>query len=316
VPFLIKLVEYPGTPDRAAILDLLAAMAGDGTDGDSAAKTAHAAVGAGLPLYLSLLDTAEDPALRAAAVATLTAFPERAAESVPPLQAALAVEPDPMMHLRLIGALAQVMDASEQAQAYFADVMGRADDPHLAFQAAAALAGRAGEATPQPAVDTLVEAVGIPVAVGPDSEYLNQAAALAAVGIDQWPGEVELAVLRLGGLGPERAQPALLRAFQRTRKGKAARTVAEGLLDLAFNVTRPQSRSIASSRLPDGRRTFSYWGTAKQPERAAASLTPGQRAALEALAAHDPFWEQEHDLLALYGLPATRAELSAFLAAR
>jgi hypothetical protein len=35
---------------------------------------------------------------------------------------------------------------------------------------------------------------------------------------------------------------------------------------------------------------------------------------LAALAVHDPFWEQEHNLLALYGLPATRAALGELLA--
>ncbi|HEV2235652.1 MAG TPA: hypothetical protein VGR57_03235, partial [Ktedonobacterales bacterium] len=91
--------------------------------------------------------------------------------------------------------------------------------------------------------------------------------------------------------------------------------VAERLLDLAFTAGQPQPKPTGISRRPDGRTQVNYLGTARQPERAATSLTPDQRTLLEALAAHDPFWEQDHDLLALFGLPATRAELDAFLAA-
>jgi tetratricopeptide (TPR) repeat protein len=316
VPFLIKLVAYPGTPDRAAILYLLVAIAGDAATNDPAEMAAHAAVSAGLPLYLSLLDPAQDQGLRAAASATLAAFPERASESVPPLQAALAAERDAEVRLWLVWALAQVMDASEQAQTYFADMMARADDPNLAFLAAAALTGRVGEATPSRAVETLVEAVGRPGTAGPDGESSELEDAMESVGFEQWPGTVEVAVERLAQLGPELAQPALLRAFQSTHDGDAARTVAQGLLGLKFNTGRPLSKATMLVRQPDGHRRVMYRKTTQQPERTAASLTPSQRAVLVALAAHDPFWEQDHDLLTLYGLPATREALSAFLAER
>jgi hypothetical protein len=90
--------------------------------------------------------------------------------------------------------------------------------------------------------------------------------------------------------------------------------VAEGLLDLAFNDGQPQPKAMAMSWRPDGRWRVAYRQPDRQPERSAATLTAGQRAVLAALAAHDPFWEQEHNLLALYGLPATRAALGEFLA--
>lgn len=316
VPFLIKLLAYPGTPDRAEVLHLLAVVAeGDtcGAGDDPLARAAHNAVGDGLPLYLDLLDAANGQELRAAAIATLAAFPERSTQSVPRLQSALAAEHDPLMRLWLMWALGQVMDASEQGRAYFDDILSRTDDPNLAFLAAAALAGRTGEATPQPAVEVLVEAAGAVGGAGPNGGILDLDDAIASLATEQWPGMVELAVARLAKLGKGRAEPVLLRAFQRTRDGDAARTVAEVLLDLVFNDGQIQPKGTAMSRLPDGRRKVGYWEPARQPERAPTPLTAGQRAVLEALAAYDPFWEQEHDLLALYGLPATREELRGLL---
>jgi tetratricopeptide (TPR) repeat protein len=318
VPFLIKLVGHPGTPDRAAILHLLAALAGDGTpsaQADPAERASHDAVGAALPLYLSLLDPTHDHGLRAAAIAVVAAFPERAAESVPPLQAALAAERAPEVRWWLLWALGQVVASGAPEQAYFADVLARADDPQMAFLAATALAARAGATTPQPALDALVEAVGTLGASEPDGDGSDLDDAMASLGLYQWPGVVELAVEQLAQLDMERAQPALLRALQRTRDGDAARMVAEGLLDLAFSEGQPLPKPTAMSKRPDGRLQVQYWGRAHQPERAAATLTDDQRAVLVALAAQDSFWAQEHDLLALYGLPATREGLGAFLAA-
>ncbi len=95
--------------------------------------------------------------------------------------------------------------------------------------------------------------------------------------------------------------------------GDAARTVAEALLDLTFNEEQIQGKGTATSGPPDGRVKVSYWEPARQPERAAATLSAEQRVVLEALAAHEPFWEQEHDLLALYGLPSAREGLRAML---
>jgi hypothetical protein len=270
-------------------------------------------VGAGLPLYLGLLDPATDEELRAAAIATVAAFPERAEQSTARLQSTLAAEHDSQMRLWLMWALGQLMDASEQTRTYFEEIMARTDDANLAFLAAAALAGRAGEATPQRAVDVLIEAVGAVRGAGPNDDTADLDDAMASLAAGEWPGMVELAVARLAKLGKGRAEPALLSTFQRTRDGDAARAVAEVLLDLAFNDGRMQAKGTAMSRLPSGRLKVAYWDPARQPERGRATLTAGQRAALQALTAHDAFWEQEHDLLALYGLPATREGLGSLL---
>jgi hypothetical protein len=220
------------------------------------------------------------------------------------------------MRLRLLWALGQVMDASEQARAFFGDLLSRTDDSNLAFLAAAALAGRAGEATPPRAVEVLVEGAGAVGGAGPSGDTVDLEDAIASLATEQWPGMTELAVARLTKLGPGRAEPALLRAFQRTCDGDAARAVAEALLDLVCNDGQIQTKGTAMSRQPDGRRKVAYWESKRQPERDPATLSAGQRAVFQALAAHDPFWEQEHDLLALYGLPATREGLRGFLTHR
>jgi tetratricopeptide (TPR) repeat protein len=321
VPFLIKLLAYARTPDKPAILHLIADLAED--DGtrtygeDSEAKSAHDAVGAGLPLYLDLLAASTEPQLRGAAITVLAAFRERSAESVPPLQAALAAEQERLTRVSLLWALGRVMDASVQSRAYFEVTLTHIDDPVLAFLAAAALADRAAEATPEHAVDVLVEASGAVDAEGDEGEGAwgvpDLDETLADLVTFSWEGTLELAVARLCKLGSERAVPALLRAFHLTRTGDAARTVAHALLDLTFNDGRLQPKGMGISRHPDGREKINYWEPARQPERSAATLSAGQRTLLEALAAHDPFWEQDHDLLALYGLPATREGVQALV---
>jgi tetratricopeptide (TPR) repeat protein len=321
VPFLITLLAYARTPDKPAILQLLAALAED--DGartygeDSEAKAAHDAVGAGLPLYLDLLAARNESELQAGAITVLAAFPERSAESAPPLQASLAAEQDRLTRVSLLWALGRVMDASAESRAYFEATLTHTDDPLLAFLAAAALADRAGEATPEHAVDMLVEAAAAVDADGDEGEAVwgvpDLDETLADLVTFNWEGTLELAVARLCKLGSERAIPALLRALRRTHTRDAARTVADALLDLTFNDGRLQPKGMRISRHPDGREKINYFEPARQPARSAATLSADQRALLEALAAHDPFWEQDHDLLALYGLPATREEVQALV---
>jgi tetratricopeptide (TPR) repeat protein len=320
VPFLIKLLAYPWTPDRTGILYLLAAIAessesaAGGAAGDPSAKATHDAVSDGLPLYLDLLDPAHSQELRAAAIVTLAALPERSTESVSRLQTAFAMERDARTRLWLLWTLGQVMDESERANAYFADNVSRTADPNLAFLAAAALATRTGEATSPQAVEALIAAVGAAGGAESNGEILDLDDEMGPLASEQWPGMIELAVERLAKLGEGRAEPALVRALHLTRLGDAARAVAEALLDLVFNDGQIRRKGTAISRLPDGRRKVAYWEAARQPERGASSLTASQRLALEALAVHDPFWEQEHDLLAVFGLPATRDGLAGLLA--
>jgi tetratricopeptide (TPR) repeat protein len=321
VPFLIKLLAYAGTPDKRAILQLLADLSED--DGvrtrgeDREAKAAHDAVGAGLPLYLGLLVVNNEPQLRDAAITVLAAFPERSAESVPTLQAALAAEQDRLTRVSLFWALGRVMDSSTEAQAYFEATLTHTQDPVLAFLAAAALADRAVEATPEHAVDVLVEAVAAAAAGESETEGIWGVPDLDETMADlvsfNWDGTVELAVARLCKLGTERAVPALMRAFRLTRTGDAARTIADALLDLTFNDGRLQPKGMAISRHPNGREKINYFEPAPQQPRATATLSAEQRTLLEMLAAYDPFWEQDHDLLALYGLPATREGVQALM---
>src|SRR5262249_52965148 len=159
------------------------------------------------------------------------AFPERSAESVPPLQAALAAQQERPTRVSLLWALGRVMDASVQSRAYFEVTLTHTDDPLLAFLAAAALANRAGEATPEHAADVLLEAAGAVDAEGDEGEAVwgvpDLDETLADLVSFNWEGTLELAVARLCKLGSERAAPALLRAFRRTRTGDAARTVAD-----------------------------------------------------------------------------------------
>lgn len=319
VPFLIRLLSYPGAPDRIEIVRLLTALAEDngqreqGEDRDAAA--AHRAAAVGLPLYLDLSRMAPDQEMRAAALALVSIFPERATESIPWLRAAFEAEQDSLARVWLLLALGRLMESTHEASAFFADALARTDDPRVAFLAAAALAERAGENTPRPAVEALalflVDAGG---GDGPADVVADLEEAMEIFHAFESPGVVDIAIQRLAKLGQARGQPALLDALQRTRDAEVAREIAEALLDLAFSDDdRLQPKSTAISRGPDGRMSVNYWEPGRQARRTPAMLTGAQRVTLEGLAAHDPFWAQDHDLLALYGLPAGRDELRAFL---
>lgn len=318
VPFLINLLAVPSAPGRSEILRLLAALGEDtgkrerGEDREAVA--AHAAVAAGLPLYLDLLDPSHDQQMRAAACAAVAIFPEDAARSVPRLRATFETERDDLVRVWLLAALGHVMDTSREARAFFENTLARTDDVRLRFLAAVALAERAGEDTSPAAMGALTRALATAGDETTDDDMADLEEAMVGFDEFRWPGAAEIAIQRLAKVGPTRGHIALLSALQHTRDGEVAREIAEALLDLAFNDGRLQAKSTAIKKNPDGRLSVNYWEPDRQPERAYSTLTDAQRETLEALAAHDPFWEQEHDLLALYGLPTTCEELKAFLA--
>lgn len=318
VPFLIKLLAVPSAPARSEILRLLTTLGED--DGkreqgeNREAVAAHEAVAEGLPLYLDLLDSSHSEEMRAAACAAVALFPEHAARSVPQLRTMFETERDDLARVWLLAALGQVMDASDEARVFLENELARTDDPRLRFLAAAALAERAAENTPPAAVDTLTWALAAAGGEdGPIGAVSELDEALELLNAYQSPDIVDIAIQRLATLGPARGQPALLSALQRTRDGEVARQIAEALLDLTFHDGRLQPKSTAIKKNPDGRLRVNFWEPARQPERSPTTLSGSQRAMLETLAAHDPFWEQEHDLLALYGLPPGREALRAFL---
>jgi hypothetical protein len=146
VPVLYELVAHPGTHHRPKILELLSDIAGsvwdledddedDYDDPDLAtlrawARDARAAVEAGVPTLISLLDDG-DPAVRAAAPFVLSDFPDHDPDLVPVLQEKAVAEDDP-------GAAASMVLA-------VGDICGDRDDPPLDWLTGRAAVGRPRE---------------------------------------------------------------------------------------------------------------------------------------------------------------------------
>jgi hypothetical protein len=226
VPFLLRMLAQPNTPDKTSILDLLASLAEgnsylavhhregttsdwreilarDGKDFDeelqkerSWVAATNRAVGEGVALYLSLLD---DEELRSAAASVLCVVRDRAHEMVPPLVALLNTITDTGYREQLVEVLSVQMDASEGSQQLFHNLVEQSESKTLAYVAAVALARRAREHTPESAVDAIVAKVSIDIREG-TSSYGN----------DIWL-EQTLETLLL--MGNTRTLPALLRVL-------------------------------------------------------------------------------------------------------
>ncbi len=160
---------------------------------------------------------------------------------------------------------------------------------------------RARERAPEIAVDVVLNALrrhGDERGYG-YSVYYNSTAALLA-------------------LGAERGRAALLRALPLLHYTNSDQLhfFAETLLDLVFNDGQHQGRSRSLSWHKQTKRcTISFYGGKNyvQPERNAATITDVQREVLAAIVAHNPLWEWDSNLLTLYGLPAEREVLLAWL---
>ena len=186
--------------------------------------------------------------------------------------------------------------------------------------AALALIRRACEHTPDSAVDIVLNAVQ---ELGQVRRSVSQEdpAAWEAIESRFYPGWRWVGYLTtmsaLVQLGQARAVAILLRMLPLLQDSTIAREAVSVLLDLVFNDGRIQHKSTASIPCQPGlemRRKTQYWEPEPQPLREASSLTDMQRTVLAAIAVHDAVWEEEHDLLKLYGLPISRQELRQFIA--
>lgn len=118
-------------------------------------------------------------------------------------------------------------------------------------------------------------------------------------------------------LSAERSRTALLRVLPLLHSSSdELYCFAEALLDLVFYAGQHQRRGRSFSRNRQTNRHVIefYGGKQVQSERSPAMLTAAQHEVLMAIVAHDPLWEWECNLLALYGVPAERAALQAWLA--
>lgn len=243
----------------------------------------RAAVRAGIPVYLALLDDSE-PAVRIAAAHLLARC--RSAEFDPrvPLEAARGRETHPGVAAGLLLALGQLCRGREEKAAFFADTL-RAQERSDVEQIVAAieLVDVAGETAPTEAVELLVGALAHP------SRRLNAAYRMATGGA--W------LVGRIGYV---------MRQVSPTRLSMAVPILTAVLPRIGRERQRAAVSVIVTALFP----------TTEGAALPAESLTSEQHAALEAIFAAAPYWRSEHDFLTPLderGLPDTRPALAEYL---
>lgn len=343
--FLIALVADPATPDRAAILALLEALAtGSGylevheeimekdelaaicaeqgiTVEDLRARerrdveAAHLAVSAGLAVYDELLFD-PDPQVRGYALQLLAALPEHAHAIVPRLRSLLPEEGDPGVRLGLAMALHILADDSPQSCAVFNAVLAESTDAVTRLIAAVALATREQDRTPPQVLELLVQAAHQAQTdrswlQGPDDGAWSLARGHLPA---PWHGSlVALIIAAFQRLGPTLRAQLFARALARAEAPEVAQELAVAYLADTFEVDLSRWGASWGPGLRGGWR-ISYHLRGTVPPLVAARLTDRQRGCLAALLAADTFWRNETNLLELFGLPTARDALRSWVA--
>lgn len=309
VPFLVGLVANQGVEERHEILVLLSHLAAGNSyhdvhqhsiffeerKGDPAleatietelgwVRQARDAVARGIEAYLGCLDD-PGPEVRSAAAYVLATIPDHARDSLGPIRARAAQEHDPCAKASLLLCLG-VLGGSAQAEASQpSEDLGTLwrDDPAPIVRLCGAMATVlvAGKTAPAAAVEALVEAIRNPEPMVESWRRLPWHDA----GLE---GDVSHYLVRTSA-EPELVVDLLLAALE-TANGLAALSLAESLLDLAF-----EGRAATES----GDAPF-------------AALSALQQRLVTALATSNAAWIFNANLgglLGAYGLPATPEHL-------
>ena len=285
-------------------------------------EQSHTAVREGLPLYLQLLETSEDPAVREICAWLTVIFPERSEEIAPRLRKSIDQETDITVKATLIWSLGRLLCAqgNQRYLSFFSRLAHSREHPLIYFYAAAAYSSIAKMDTP-PEIAALV-ATGIywdwtpkdeppPVTRGPilvsESIQLHGCSALSRI-------------------GAERAVPVLVAVLNKLDRSEASEaygayrrfeSVIDALLDLTFGPRTKSHAYRAWTRITDEERIRvhgRYYEIQIQREPlVAGELTDLQCQALAGIVAAERLWEYEDNVYALYGLPTTREGLRALL---
>lgn len=246
-------------------------------------EATYQAVVRGLPVYESLL-TVSDPAVRAAAAYILAEVHAQAPTALAALWRQWEIESVPMTRASILLALG-VMDGAAPHFLQVGEIVLQSNDSSgLRFAAAMALTRVMGAATPESALDLLVQAIRNPAPMGETYQQLP------------WSenGVVGDACANLSNIGWPRAArviPLLIWALEEVN-GLAALTIVETLLSIVFKEPAPKS----SFRVDN--------------------LTPEQQQVLSGLAASKNAWCFAGNMIYIlraFGLPDNRDDLQAFL---
>ncbi|MFD1325768.1 HEAT repeat domain-containing protein, partial [Micromonospora sonneratiae] len=146
IPFLLRIAQHPGSPGRAAVVQLLASIgsAEDPTELTGHHRRANQAVAEAYPLWVTLLED-PDPEVRAAATAVLPACPQQAPATVTRLLDRLSDEDedDPTVRaaiVRVAAELARLAGDTTAVRERLTGMLSTDPDPRLQLVALAELA--------------------------------------------------------------------------------------------------------------------------------------------------------------------------------
>lgn len=284
-------------------------------------QQSHYAVCEGLPLYLDLLATSNDPAVREICAWLAVVFPERVAEIAPRLRSLIDREPDITVKATMVWSLGRlVRDLADPLYlSTFSRLARSREHPLVYFYAAAAYTCIAKTNT-QPDIAALV-ATGI---------YWDWQPTYAPPPVTPGPILISRSIQLHGcralmELGAERAVPLLIAILKRLDDSESVTTylpfepVIDALLALTFGSRNPNAYRV-SAWLKDGKlirakgRYYDVEGERDAPHTP--ELTNLQRQVLSGLLDTERLWEYEDNVYVLYGLPMSREGLNEFLASK
>jgi hypothetical protein len=286
----------------------------------------HTAVRAGLPLYLDLLGTSQDPKVREICVWLTVVFPERAIEIVPRLRSHVDREQDITVKATMIWSLSRLvcdsgdngdLDIQRDLDLFYRLAHSR-EHPIIYFYAAAAYCSTAKTATPP----DIAARVATGIYWDWDRKDEPPPATLGPIWVSD---SIQLHACRaLTKLGAERAVPILLAVLKRLDESEHIETYApfepviDTLLDLAFGTRNANAYRVRSWR-ENGKwiaakgRHFKVEGEREAP--VLHELTDLQHQVLAGLMHTEKLWTYEDNIYKLYGLPKTKEALRRLLLA-
>lgn len=285
-------------------------------------QQSHIAVREGLPVYLHLLETTDDPLIREIATWLTVIFPENVLEIAPRLRQLIDQESDITVKATMIWSLGRLTSdlVDQQDLSFFSRLAHSREHPLIYFYAAAAYASIAKRDTPL------------------------EIAALVATGIYwDWhprnspplptPGPIlDSSSIQVHGcralskMEVDKAVPLLIEVLDRIDPLEANGTyysfkrVVDSLLDLAFGARAISNAYRVRGWFKDGKwisvNGRHFESEAQHQPISIQELTDLQRQVLAGLIAAEKLWAYEDNVYALYGLPITREALRELLAAK
>lgn len=266
----------------------------------------HVAVREGLSLYLDLLETDEDQAVREICAWLAVIFPERVEEIAPRLRAQIAREEDVYVRATLIWSLGRLADGRHEDIPLFAALAHSHTHPLIYFYAAAALTSIAKEETPPDIMALVITGI-----YWPDWERIlhsvQQQVLLGSI--------VQHGCRVLSKMGRARGVSAMIAALERSTNLNSTWEVVEALLDLVFGGKKWGEVSMATAWPENGVLVYGrkYRALPAGEFAAILDLDDLQRNALDAIISQDIVWTKFNNIYICYGLPETREELRALL---